>query len=946
MSDKTSKKKRCSGYIVSHVHWDREWRYPIWETRLMLVEFMDTLIDLLETNIYDSFLLDGQVSPVIDYLEVKPENKDRISKLVSQGRLLVGPWLTLPDEYPVDGEAMVRNLLWGQRKSRELGRVMKLGYTSFGWGQISQLPQIYNGFGIYTGAVGKRVNKKRAPNSEFIWRSPDGSEMLTTRFGDYGRHNFYFKIHLSSLIGKTTEGPEWKYDRADSGILFHRADKIRMQQDHFRIDEPKKWCKEYITDKVLDNLWKSTDESLMPNDRPMMDGIDYGKPSRFRAEMIKRMNEMDESSERQWIHCSFEKFAEIMNEKIDHSKLKIVEGELRDGPALHITGNALATRLYIKQKNKHAQNLLIRLAEPMTAILKILKIHYPEKLIDKAWEFLLNSHPHDSINAVTQDKTSEDVENRLTQTIDLSNTISEYCMKEIVKRINLSEFDKNDEIIVIFNPLPYTRNEVVQVWITEPLAETHHYLIPENDGYMIYNANGDTVDAQWHSFSEKTYAVSDFNRWHFPYKCKCHRIFFNTGQIPACGYKVFKAGPIKNKNSITTQWTDSMSRTDTLLKTPHVIENKYLHVEMNSNGTFNLTDKETGYVYRNQNYYEDRGEIGNYWFNKRPDFNKVYTSLGCHANIWSEDSGPMYTCLVSEINMPLPANAIPEQSRRGDEIKDLVIRTKLILRRSARYVEIQVDFENCHEYHYLRSMFPTNIRDAVVADVCGHFTVEHRSIRPQGPTNNTIWFDMGTLPQHNFIDISDNKVGIAFLNDSLTEYEVLDNSERTVALSLLRSVKNWIASGQVGSDLPDQKGGHCKRWHKIRYALYPHKGNWKQAKVPLMAELFNVPIIPVQTRSHNGMLNKTFNSFLEIKNTDVRFSCLKKTHDRDSLILRVYNPDDKSIATEIVLGCKIKNVWIANLDEERIEKSTLNSTNSFKVKIPSQKILTLEIEIF
>jgi len=31
-------KKASTGHVVSHTHWDREWRYPMWQTRLMLVE--------------------------------------------------------------------------------------------------------------------------------------------------------------------------------------------------------------------------------------------------------------------------------------------------------------------------------------------------------------------------------------------------------------------------------------------------------------------------------------------------------------------------------------------------------------------------------------------------------------------------------------------------------------------------------------------------------------------------------------------------------------------------------------------------------------------------------------------------------------------------------------------------------------------------------------------
>ena len=93
-------KSNRTGHIVSHTHWDREWRYPLWQTRLMLVDFLDELVQLLESDTYPGFLLDGQLSPVCDYLEIRPEMKGRIKKLISAGKLQVGPWLTLPDEYP------------------------------------------------------------------------------------------------------------------------------------------------------------------------------------------------------------------------------------------------------------------------------------------------------------------------------------------------------------------------------------------------------------------------------------------------------------------------------------------------------------------------------------------------------------------------------------------------------------------------------------------------------------------------------------------------------------------------------------------------------------------------------------------------------------------------------------------------------------------------------
>ena len=67
---------------------------------------------------------------------------------------------------------------------------------------------------------------------------------------------------------------------------------------------------------------------------------------------------------------------------------------------------------------------------------------------------------------------------------------------------------------------------------------------------------------------------------------------------------------------------------------------------------------------------------------------------------------------------------------------------------------------------------------------------------------------MVILPQNNFGGISDGTVGIAFRNDSLTEYEVLGNKKRIVALSLLQVVLNLICTEiWAGSHFPSKKRG-------------------------------------------------------------------------------------------------------------------------------------------
>lgn len=164
--------KRIQCHFVSNTHWDREWRFSMQRTRHMLVYMMDMLLDIFETEPrFKSFHLDSQTLPLEDYLEIRPERKKDIEKYVGQGRLLVGPWYCLPDEFSVSGESLIRNLLLGHKVAASFGKVSKTGYSPFSWGQISQMPQIYSGFGIDFVAFYRGINTIVAPQTvRRYWR--------------------------------------------------------------------------------------------------------------------------------------------------------------------------------------------------------------------------------------------------------------------------------------------------------------------------------------------------------------------------------------------------------------------------------------------------------------------------------------------------------------------------------------------------------------------------------------------------------------------------------------------------------------------------------------------------------------------------------------------------------------------------------------------------------
>ena len=115
-------------HIISHSHWDREWYLPYEKHHMLFIELMDTLLDTLEKDPeYRSFHLDGQTILLEDYLQVRPEKKEKLKKAIEQGKIIIGPWYVLQDEFLTSSEANVRNLLIGHREAQKYGPVCKVG---------------------------------------------------------------------------------------------------------------------------------------------------------------------------------------------------------------------------------------------------------------------------------------------------------------------------------------------------------------------------------------------------------------------------------------------------------------------------------------------------------------------------------------------------------------------------------------------------------------------------------------------------------------------------------------------------------------------------------------------------------------------------------------------------------------------------------------------------
>src|SRR5207244_11633574 len=95
-------------------------------------------------------------------------------RLALTGRLDMGPWYTLMDEFLVSGETTVRDLQLGFERAAGFGGAMPVGYLPDMFGHIAQMPQLLRLAGIQHAVVWRGV-PSAGDRSGFWWRAPDGS---------------------------------------------------------------------------------------------------------------------------------------------------------------------------------------------------------------------------------------------------------------------------------------------------------------------------------------------------------------------------------------------------------------------------------------------------------------------------------------------------------------------------------------------------------------------------------------------------------------------------------------------------------------------------------------------------------------------------------------------------------------------------------------------------
>lgn len=401
-------------HLVFQTHWDREWYFTFETYRMRLIHVIKRVIDALDQNEIDRFVLDGQTLPLEDFLAVAEEiDKTRLFKWLASGKIVIGPWYIAMDEFLVQGESIIRNLEIGQKTAETYGKNQKYGYLPDTFGHVGQMPQILKNFDIHDAMMWRGIESNQ---SECIWEGIDGSRLFT--------------IYLSE------------------GYYQPLINQVNFVKD----------IKNYI-DTITP---RATTQHLL-----LTAGGDHLMP--IRESLLNRINALKETyPDIEFKVNDYIGYTEEVKKAVNINNLTILRGELNSNQRSYILPNVWSTRSYLKINNQKLEDLMIGLIEPMIASIYLYHQASPSKYIESIWRLILENQPHDSICGCSVDDVHLENEMRSKKAFQMINALQKTIIHDGLLR-SLDYYQKSspliesdDSVLMVFNPNVYPFSGYIQ----------------------------------------------------------------------------------------------------------------------------------------------------------------------------------------------------------------------------------------------------------------------------------------------------------------------------------------------------------------------------------------------------------------------------------------------------------------------------------------------------
>lgn len=882
-------------YIISHSHWDREWYMAYEQHHMRLIELIDDLLELFEVDpSFNSFHLDGQTIILDDYLQVRPEKRQAIQQAINEGKLRIGPFYILQDDFLISSESNVRNMLIGMEESRKWGTPVMLGYFPDTFGNMGQTPQLMKQAGISAAAFGRGVKPIGFDNqvleaenyssqySEMWWKGPDQTAIFGLLFANWYSNGNEIPVEKEAALAF------WKQKLADA------------------------------------EQYASTNHLLM------MNGVDHQPVQKDISKAIHLANELFPDYE--FIHSNFTDYLEAVQKDVPED-LGSVEGELtsQETDGWYTLANTASARVYLKQWNTKVQRQLENITEPLATMAYEVSGNYPHDQLDYAWKTLMQNHPHDSICGCSVDSVHREMIPRFEKADEVGKYLAQDSLEQLTAAIDTTGFPKDSFPFVIVNTAGMDKTGEAEITIelerkrfAEGIPEQLYQELENlpKRKYHVETKSGATIPA---ILSEETVQFGydlPKDRFRVPYMARMIKVTLPLENMPAFSWETFALveGEAKAEEKETM-----------IHQSGRIIENGPLHLTIEKNGTITMEDRKNKRKLNNLHIFEDIGDIGNEYIFKQPFCDQPILSSNkenSEVKVLVDTPEIAKISILQEMEIPVSADERLEKEQqmvvefryrkaeRSKEKRILQIKTIMTIRKDSKKIDFETTLDNQMKDHRLRVLFPTKLH------------VEHHEADSifevvKRPNHVSKSWENPTNPQHQqaFVNIHDEEYGVTVGNFGLNEYEVTEDGQ--IAVTLLRSV------GELGDwgyfPTPEAQ---CLGEHRFNYSIELH-GPEEKFSTYLHAYAAQIPFSTQQIKHHEGTLISK-QQYLTIKSETFAITALKRSKFSDKVVVRGFNMSSHLEKLEITKD-NGKTV-ILNLLEEPTKQAVVPIIQPYEIR--------------
>ncbi|MFE1748620.1 alpha-mannosidase [Coleofasciculus sp. H7-2] len=841
--------------LLGHAHLDLAWLWPVSDTWEAAQRTFASVLKLLQE--FPNLTFCHSTPALYAWIEQhRPDLFAAIQQQVAAGRWEVvgGMWVE-PELNLINGESIVRQLLYGQRYVLEkFGQLSTVAWLPDSFGFCATLPQFLKSGGIEYFVTQKlRWNDTtKFPYETFWWRSPDGSQIFSLMSAPIGEG--IDPIKMASYACDWETQTSLKAALWLPGVGDHGGGPTRDM-----LEVQARWEKS----PFFPRLEFTTSESYL---QQISTQISTQNPKSGHGSVVSLQN----------------------------SKLfPVWDDELY----LEFHRGCYTTHADQKRFQRRSEGLLYQ-AELFASLASISTgATYPQQELESAWKKVLFNQFHDILPGSSIPQVFVDANEAWQEVEQAGSEILQLALSAIASAIALPPPPQPDALpVIVFNSLNWQRSEVVTV----PLPASEH-------NWQVYDLEGQLLPSQYSSVNLSSNPSQSLNKWGetgteisspFPNReggwgvrsglsekdwlpsqlSEGTTLLFLAENIPSVGYRLFWLCPQDELTSKrqkyghpSTSFPDSNAPNQDNIRFSEkncIVENDLLRV---------IVDSQTGdlsSVFDKINHREILNQAGGNQL-------QAFQDSGQYWDAWNID--PNYA------QHPLP----PTQLKSIEWVEQGAVQTRLrvvrqlgeskfcqdyVLQADSPLLKIVTTVDWQERHVLVKAAFPLTLTaDCATYEIpCGAIVrstryANGRPTQPQTPAETAKW----EVPALHWADLSDNDYGVSLLNDCKYGYDAQPSQLR---LTLLRS-SSW----------PDPEAD--RGWHQFTYALYPHQGSWQSAHTVRRGYELNLPlqVMLLPSVGEQNLSLPAVGQLLDLQAENLILMALKQSEDNlQQWILRCY----------------------------------------------------------